>query len=159
MKRFNLFPAIIFVLLGLNFLIVGITVFAANSDGGAAIEPDYYQKALHWDEHRAQERRSLALGWDVRADLTRRDGALALRVHVHDAAGAAISGASVHATVFRSAEARRRFTLELRETNTPGEYGAAVPSGAAGAWQVELAVAARGNEYSRVLTAFAEREP
>lgn len=158
MKRFNVFPGIIFVLLGLNFVIVGITVVAAHSDGGAVIEPDYYQKALHWDEHRAQQEHSRTLGWSAGIDLTSRQGAWVLGATVKDRAGEAIVGAKVRAVAFRSADAGRRQTLDLRETS-PGRYEAAVQAGIAGGWHVELNIEARGEVFTLETLAIAEDAP
>lgn len=158
MKRFNVFPGIIFVLLGLNFVIVGITVVAANSDGGAVIEPDYYQKALHWDEHRAQQEHSRALGWNADLDLTSRQGSWVLGATVKDRAGQTIAGAKVRAVAFRSADAGRRHTLELRETS-PGRYEAAVPSARPGDWHVEVNIEARGEFFILKTFVIAEDAP
>lgn len=44
-------PAFIVGLLALNVIVVGITVFAAVTNP-AQVEPDYYERALNWDENR-----------------------------------------------------------------------------------------------------------
>ncbi|MBX3406194.1 MAG: FixH family protein [Phycisphaeraceae bacterium] len=158
MKRLNLFPGIIFALLGLNFVIVGITVYAANSDGGAVIEPNYYQRALHWDDQRALEERGRVLGWSAGVELTVKDGATAIGVKLADRAGDPIGGATVRALAFRSADAGRRHELILREVG-PGRYEGLVPTRGGGAWQVELRIQARGELFTYVASVSAEGAP
>ena len=38
---------------------------AATSDGGAQVEPGYYDRAVAWDDYAREYERSSALGWDV----------------------------------------------------------------------------------------------
>ncbi|MEL6544011.1 MAG: FixH family protein [Myxococcota bacterium] len=38
-------------------------VLRASNDPSFAVEEDYYQKAVNWDEYREQLRKSEALGW------------------------------------------------------------------------------------------------
>lgn len=158
MRRLNLFPGIIFALLGLNFVIVGITVFAANSDGGAVIEPNYYRRALHWDDQRVLEERGRVLGWSAVVDLTAQDGATAIGVQLADRAGDPIGGATVRALAFRSAAAGRRHELILREVG-PGRYEGLVPARGGGAWHVELRIEARGELFTHVTSVLAEGAP
>jgi predicted cobalt transporter CbtA len=44
-------PVMIVGLLGLNIVVCAITITAATTNP-AIIEPDYYEKAVNWDEHR-----------------------------------------------------------------------------------------------------------
>ena len=43
-------------------------VYVATSDGSFAVEPDYYQKALHWDDARSAAAENAGLGWTVELD-------------------------------------------------------------------------------------------
>lgn len=158
MKRLNIFPGIIFALLGLNFAIVGITVFAANSDGGAVIEPDYYQKALRWDDRRALDDRWRALGWTADVELQPRTNATAIVLNLADRAGGRIGGAVVQALAFRSADAGRRHQLDLKEVG-PGRYEGVAPAAGRGEWQVELRIRALGELFTRVVSATSEGAP
>jgi nitrogen fixation protein FixH len=146
MKRFRMFPGIIFVLLGMNMAIVGYTVYAANSDGGAAIEPDYYRKALAHDTIREQERHDAALGWGYRVSVQPdpASGTSALNIVILDGKGGPITGATVHAVAFPSIRANERSQLLLKE-RAPGEYAALLDISHPGAWRIELTILCRGS--------------
>lgn len=45
-------------------------VISANSDGGAQIEQNYYQRSLQWDEDQANRERSRRLGWKITAEVS-----------------------------------------------------------------------------------------
>lgn len=149
MKRFQVFPGIIFVLLGMNVAIVGYTVYAASSDGGAAIEPNYYQKALAHDALREQQRHDAALGWvyGVSVQPDPESGAPALNVLIHDRDGEPIAGAVVRAVAFPSIRANERSLLLLRE-HAPGAYAAPLSIPHSGAWRIELAIESRGRSVA-----------
>ena len=59
---------------------VGFAILA-SSDPAAAVEPDYYRKAVAWDQEMAQEERNIALGWSAHS-------ALILGSHARRTAGA-----------------------------------------------------------------------
>lgn len=145
MKRFRVFPGIIFVLLGMNVLIVGYTVYAAGSDGGAVIEPDYYQKALAYDSIREQERAAASLGWtyDVGVESDPATGTTELRARIHEPDGRPIGGATVRAMAFPSMRAGERSMLLLRES-APGLYSAPIRITHPGEWRIELSIESRG---------------
>lgn len=95
--RFRVWPGIIFVLFGVNFLIVAVTVIGANRTA-SPIEPDYYTKALHWDQTQAQAQRNKSLGWSVTPSLRPGpDGKPRLFLTVLDGAGSPMRAASVKA--------------------------------------------------------------
>ncbi len=57
-----------FIVVGLllgHVTLMFFAVRAAVTDGSLVIEPDYYQKAVAWDDHRASQRASAALGWEL----------------------------------------------------------------------------------------------
>ncbi len=145
MKRLRVFPGIIFVLLGMNVLIVAYTVYAANSDGGAAIEPDYYQKALAFDELQARQRENDALGWAYRVSIDQDDahGPATLRLELRDAAAEPVTRATVRAVAFPSFRATERKRLLCAESQ-PGVYSAPIAIDRPGQWRVELTIESRG---------------
>ena len=147
MKRPRLFPGIIFALLGMNVVIVGVTVYAANKDGGAVIEPDYYRKALAYDTLAAQQRDADALGWQYDTDLVAADDTTALRMQLQDDTQSAVTGAVVRAVAFASARADQRTHLLLRESSS-GTYEASFEPDRAGLWRIELTIESRGRVIS-----------
>lgn len=160
MKRFHIFPGIIFALLGMNVAIVGYTVYAANSDGGAAIEPDYYRKALAHDVIAANDREAAALGWTYHVEFTP-DAARkthVLRASIADSSGAAVTGANVRAEAFPSVRANERVRLLCLE-GKPGEYAAPISVTHHGQWRVELIIESRGRIVAHKSDVFAREAP
>ncbi len=110
MKRPRLWPGLIFALLAANAAIVGITLFFVHSDKSFAVEPEYYQKALHWDAAAKEQARSRDLGWRLEVD----PGAVGaagrhVRVTIRDRQGKPIEGATVKVTAFSALRAADRF--------------------------------------------------
>lgn len=97
--RLKVWPGIIFVLFGVNFLIVAVTVVGASRTA-SPIEPDYYTKALNWDRTQAQAQRNRSLGWSVTPSvLPGHDGKPRLYLTVLDGAGNPMRAATVKARV------------------------------------------------------------
>lgn len=114
MKRAQLWPiAIVLVLLitvGANLWVMRI----ASADPSFAIEPDYYAQAVRWDSTLAQQARNRALGWRLEPTLRRDAGGGAdLRVRVVDAGGVGIHDATVLVTAFAVARSARRMEIAL----------------------------------------------
>ena len=61
-----LWPGLVFALLGGQLLLVCVLAYIAVADGSFAVEPDYYQKGLHWDATAEQLRANARLGWKAR---------------------------------------------------------------------------------------------
>lgn len=152
MKKPRLFPGIVFGLLGLNAAVVGITLYLAHSDRSFAVEPDYYQKAMAWDSAAAQRERSAALGWT--ASLTVGDPTSAGRVitlTLTDRSGAPIQEADASIIAFHNARAADHFTANLRPTETPGRYAAALPLERPGLWEFRISAARGQDSFATVI--------
>lgn len=145
-------PAMIFALIGMNMCIVAITVIAATRDPSVATEPEYYSKAVHFDDTIRQRAENARLAWSATATIvgTTADGALRLHVALNDEKGAGISGAAVSAELFASVRSGDRQHLTLISTNAgEGVYEAAARIDRPGLWIVRI-VAKRGTEtYTR----------
>ncbi len=148
MPRFRMFPGIIFVLLGMNVVVVAITVYAAHKDGGAAIEPDYYRKALAYDTLQERQLASASLGWTVTAEFEAdpQSGENLLRIIATDGGGGPLTGAVVHADAFPSVRANERSRLLCREIR-PGIYAAPLTLTRAGSWRIEATVESRDHVF------------
>lgn len=117
-------------------------VRASRSDAASfAVEPDYYRKAVHWDEVAAQRRANERLGW--RAVIESGPGGVIV-VTVTDREGAAIDGARLSAEVFAQARAADRRAVEFTAQGE-GRYDASFSMNRAGSWRVRLR-AERGGE-------------
>lgn len=115
-------------------------------DPSVALEPDYYRKAVAWDEQRALERRSAALGWRAAIALepAERPGATRLTVHLTDSTGSALSGATLTAQAFANARAGRVLSLSWVE-GAPGVYQSELGHALPGLWELRLQ-ATRGSD-------------
>ena len=105
MKRGALWPYLIAGALALHVVISLVVVFVATSDPSYAVEEDYYQKALAWDDKRAQDRTNDALGWHIDFAVNppvRPADQPILEVTVLDAAGRPLSGAVVSVETFHN---------------------------------------------------------
>ncbi len=140
-----------FALLSLSVASVTVMITLARGDGqGAAAEPDYYRKAVQWDEIKAQRAANDALGWVVTPTITagRDDPRCArLEVVVADKYTVEIAGASVEAEVIpiRAADARVSFTLSPMGG---GRYGADVPVRVGGTWECRVSIVLGERKYA-----------
>lgn len=141
-------PVFIVGLLGLNVLVVTITVIAASSDPSVAVEPDYYQKALAWDDDRDQRRDPGEDGIDVSIQLLPNPDRLTEgQVVVSLAqAGGPIEHAQIEAEVFHFARSGERQSVRLVEQG-PGVYAAPAALRREGNWEIRLRVQTQGRGY------------
>ena len=93
MKRGTRWPVAVGLILGscvaANVWILRI----ANADPSFAVEADYYQNALRWDDELAQRERNRALGWEITPTLSSisPDSGAELRVSLRDRTAAPYS--------------------------------------------------------------------
>lgn len=120
----------------------------ARSDASFAVEPDYYRKAVHWDDELAQRRRNAALGWRLSPSLARdADDATRLRLRLTDAAGRPLDGVAVEVEAFAIARAAQvqRVTLASAGGDAAGAYDGRLDMRQPGQWELRV-VATRGGE-------------
>jgi hypothetical protein len=70
MKPGSWWPPIIAGALAFHVISSLVVVYVATSDPSYAVEDDYYQKAIAWDEKRAQDRLNQNLGWSLEFGVT-----------------------------------------------------------------------------------------
>jgi nitrogen fixation protein FixH len=154
-SRAWVWPAIVVGLLAAHVTVwIGFASVAVN-DPSFAVEPDYYRKALRWDETAAQLRANEALGWKVAiasAGTTSVLGERELRCSVSGRDGRPISGAHVELVTFHHARAEDRVALALRE-EPPGSgvYLGSPRMRKAGLWECRVTVR-RGDETFTCVT-------
>ena len=130
-----LWPVSVVGILGVSMMVCAVTVVAAVGDPSYAIEDDYYQKAVEWDEARRMQDASHGLGWT--ADVSITTGNRLVSVIMNDTNGKPIEGAAVRATVFH--HARRGMAEELvLQHRGGGQYAATLTHPREGQWQVRL---------------------
>ncbi len=136
MKRWHVFPGIVFALLAVNAGIVFATIYLANSDDSFAVEPEYYQKAVRWDERAADRARAESLGWTAQVRLVD-DGGHGVRVTIVDAASNAVPGVEAEVVAFPAARASERRRLELTRLDD-GAFVAPFSPTVGGVWEFEV---------------------
>ncbi len=139
-----LFLALIVGLLLASVGFMGYTLYRATSDPTFAIEPDYYQKGLDWDQTQLANSRSAALGWDAKLEIARDAGPRGptlVRLQARD--GAPVAGASVVAVCFPFVRSNDRRTIQFQERE-PGVYWAQIAYPVPGRWEFRLS-AVRGD--------------
>ena len=115
-----LWPGLIFVFIGANVTVVLITVVAANYSSGAAAEPDYYRKAVNWDQTSAERVASDNLGWTAELAGSTRGAVLTLKSHD----GRPLDGAAIEIEHFAVLDSGHRATTTC---TAQGEGRYAIP--------------------------------
>jgi len=140
-----LWPGLVVVLLLGQLVVCFVMISRAVGDPTAAIEPNYYQKALKWDQTRAARAASAALGWSASWDVARVADILGqrmIKLSLTDDAGAPITDAEVDLRFFHHARSADRRDAMLAHGGG-GIYAAALPMKRPGLWTLEVR-AARG---------------
>lgn len=128
------------MLLGGMLLGLGAMAYVAIDDPHFALEPDYYDKAVHWDRSRAAARASESSGLRLRLTrplATSADGSVAVEVRVTDREQQPVVGARVELYAFPNAYAERVETSTLRES-APGVYVGRLERGVLGLWELRF---------------------
>jgi nitrogen fixation protein FixH len=141
MKASWRWPAAVIGLIGGNMLLVAVTVYFATSDPSAAVESNYYQKAVEWDRQARQRAESEKLGWTM--TVTRRDGDQ-VEFALRDREGGPVTGAVLGGLAFAEARAGKRLPVAASEAE-PGRYVASVGFTRGGLWRFDVE-ARRGAE-------------
>jgi len=113
--------------------------YIASSDPSAVAEPDYYAKALKWEDRQRQERVNTELGWQGEVELGQvESGTRRVRLRLATAQGEPVDCRLVRAELFHKARAGRAFRGTLARTTTPGVYEASLPLRRSGLWELRL---------------------
>jgi hypothetical protein len=132
---------------------LGSMAYVAIDDPSFALEPDYYDKAVHWDRSQAEARASEALGFQltpVRTLTLGADGSVEVELSLRDRHGSALSSAEIRLEAFPNAAAARVERRRLQELE-PGIYRTTLRHGTTGLWELRFAVSHGAARYSQVL--------
>ncbi len=138
-------PVIIGGLLTAHVLGMLTFVWIANSNASYAVEKDYYDKAIHWDDSRRQAAVNAALGWTVDVSVDR-DGPTGpvLVVRLNGPEGP-VQNAVLNVEAFHMARSDDVLAARLAEVES-GLYTAALPMRHNGKWELRF-TADRGAEH------------
>lgn len=143
-NRWALFPV---GLLGILISVQVVLFSLSRNDPSFAVEPDYYQKAVNWDQHAAQRVVNTKLAWRPVVEVVQRDGKPVLRVALRAANSEAITNAGVSVTAFPNARANQVQSISLRESE-PGVYMGPLDVPFSGEWEVRLAAIRFGATFT-----------
>jgi len=155
-KKSLRWPLIIVGLLSVHVCVTLFFVYVATSNPSFAVEEDYYQKGLKWDEKRAQDTINQRLGWVCKASLNASSTIsepATIRVSLHDHEGQQIDDASVKVECFALARSGQVLRVTMTSSGS-GEYVAAIDARRPGLW--EIRVTAERQEPEQLFT-FIER--
>lgn len=140
-KRFAaiVWPGMVLGLLGLQVVMCVVAITLATRDPSVAVEPDYYQKALHWDDSQAAKARQAALGWAINVEqgATNEMGETTLRLRLTDKAGQPLAAASVSGEFFHRARANTRASFSANQIEL-GLYESKLRLGRPGMWEFRV---------------------
>jgi len=125
----------------------GVLIFFAHANGGVAVEPGYYEKAVDWDRSVHERAISERLRWTVTAEsspVMKPGEDVTLILTVRDAECAGLPGCAVAVEAFHYAESTRRVSPVARDLGG-GRYLVSLERARPGRWAVRLSVA-RGDE-------------
>ena len=123
----------------------------AASDPSFAVEPDYYQKAVHYDDVIAQRARNAELGWRLEPQVARHDaGGATLRVRLADAEGEAISGATLSVEAFPIARSTDVVRATLVASADGADYAVELPVRHTGRWELRFDASRGGDRFTAV---------
>ncbi len=134
-------PAIILVgLIGTQVIVLSRVL----SDPSFAVEEDYYQKAVEWDERQAVQRAAEELGFDFEVTLSRLDppGRLPearVELAVVSPTAAELSVSAARVVAFHNARAGLRLRAEMQPLE-PGRFRAVLPMRRPGLWELRFEV-------------------
>lgn len=155
MKKGAVWPYLIAGALALHVVVSLIVVFIATSDPSYAVEEDYYQKAIDWDEKRAQDRSNADLGWlfefTVKPPDRPGDQPL-LEVTLRDAAENPLTGATVSVEAFHNSRSADILRADLKPADVAGVYRAAMPMQHNGRWELRFNAVSGGHRLTHAET-------
>jgi nitrogen fixation protein FixH len=137
------------VVLGANLTLM----YVATSDPSFAVEEDYYQKALDWDDKRAQDRANIDLGWSLQLAIAANrsaDGTTGLTVNLVDREGRPITDAKIHLEAFHNARAASIQKRELAHEGD-GRYSTSLLVRRPGLWEFRFDVSRGGQRFTRTI--------
>ena len=128
-------PWMVVGILSISVVANMILLLRATADPAFAVEPDYYAKAVHWDQIRAEQEASLRLGWSVDLKLEPEHALLRLS----DRMGRPIENAQVTADAFAMVRSQHFVEAPFEELGN-GRYRWTYAFPHRGRWEFRLEI-------------------
>ncbi|TWU38440.1 FixH family protein [Novipirellula artificiosorum] len=124
-----------------------VAVVLATNDPSAAVLPDYYEKALHWDDQVQAEAASRELGWKLTLLPMKEGSKVGLQGQLLDVDGAPISIASGTLELYHHSHASEIDRIQL-PVSSEGTFGITGCVPIDGLWQANIdLVDSDGNRF------------
>lgn len=133
-------PAVVLGLLGGHMVFIFTAITLGTGDPSFAVVPDYYEKAVDYDERKALLAQSAELGWAVELTPAGQADAVGQRdlfVRFRDRDGQPIQGLSVQVAGYHVARAKETVTMQCIEV-LPGQYVGSARITREGFWQFAI---------------------
>lgn len=130
-------PAVVLGLLGGHMIFIFTAITLGTGDPSFAVVPDYYEKAVDYDQRKALLAQSAELGWAIELTPAAQADAIGQRelfVRFQDSAGQPITGLLVQVTGYHVARAKETVTMQCVEV-LPGQYVGSARMTREGFWQ------------------------
>ena len=137
-----IWPGIVVALLAGQLIVSFVAAALALGDPAQVVEPDYYGKALRWEQSQAELRQSEELGWVVGweiADAADLLGQREVKLVLIDAEGEPVTDAVAGVLFYHHALSGQREEASLTHSED-GVYTAVLPMRRDGTWQMNLRV-------------------
>ena len=145
--------AIIVGILGTSFTTGMVMLYVSATDPSFAVEPDYYNRALNWDEHAEQRRTNAELDW--RIELQDQPGSTAgmraLTATLTNRDGNPIEDATVGVIAFHNARSANRFEFPMTPAGG-GVFSAEQPLARAGWWEFRFTIVTPESTFTKTQT-------
>jgi nitrogen fixation protein FixH len=143
----NKYIALVLGLLGFSVATCVVLIGYATHDPTFAVEKNYYQKAVAFDQIRAEEVASDRLGWKVLVAPAKVGAEGGFVFTVLDSNDQPVTGASGTLEAFANIRANAPDTEDVEDLGG-GKYRARIPIRHAGAWELRLRLT-RGSDVFR----------
>ena len=150
MKPGSLWPVIVAGALAFHVVASLVVVFIATSDPSYAVEEDYYQKALHWNDKRAQDRMNDSLGWSIEfsVDPPAKPGDQpTLEARLQDGHASPLNDATISLEAFHNARSGDIVRIDLTPAGD-GIYRASFPADHNGRWELRFTIDHGGEHFT-----------
>lgn len=147
-RKRSWFPWLVVGLLCAHVAGMVVAVFVAMGDRTFVPLPDYYGRAIRWDQSQDAARQSDALGWSRKFSISPPDstGKRTITVDVTDAARKAVSGLKAAATIYPELAQNHAEKVNFTD-NGDGTYSAAYRPVSRGPIIVELEASRNLDRY------------
>jgi len=154
-------PAVIIGALVFHVVASLATVWVATANPSYAVEENYYQKGLAWDDKLAQDRRNASLGWSIELTVqtpSAPGNPATLQLHLTDTDGAPIEGATTAVETFHNARAGRILRAALSAQGS-GVYSTTLPMRRTGVWEFRITATRGADIFTYVETRYVSLTP